>query len=158
MRAARLCVVLPPLLAAGVSAASAPERVIDLRPSQSDWLSSVQGPYECRADLRELWQISHPWVVSAAGNFGQVSTSITIPEDWQPPVKLRLYESDNYEGGSVEDRTYIDWFYDTFFNGHRSKQVLVDGEVVWEADVADPGVRDSPCHRSGRSGRAGADL
>jgi len=100
------------------------------------WTFASQGPYEGRLDRRKLYVLRHPWEPAAADHFGQIETAFTIPESWRPPFALHFYASDDY----VADNTRLqptDWLGMECYQGHRFKQVLIDGAVVWEVDVAD---------------------
>jgi hypothetical protein len=99
------------------------------------WRKKHTGPFSLRRDLRQLLVIEHPWQPSRAGQYGQWETRVAAPRDWQPgaPLFVSFYQSDNYSGDWLPG----DWTGIQAFVGHRFKQLLVDGQVVWEEDVAD---------------------
>ncbi|MCC7261114.1 MAG: hypothetical protein IT369_01200 [Candidatus Latescibacteria bacterium] len=99
------------------------------------WRQDHTGAFVTRRDQRQLLVIEHPWQPSRTGRYGQWQTRVAAPAGWQPgqPLFVSFYQSDNYSG---------DWMPDTWtgaqvFVGHRFKQLLVNGQVVWEEDVAD---------------------
>jgi hypothetical protein len=99
------------------------------------WQATQQGRFQVWHDMRDLLVIHHPFDASATGDFGAVRRMARVPQTWEPPFTLSFYCTDDYlsdetekpTGGSTHDA----------FPGHRFKQVLVDGAVVWESDVAD---------------------
>ena len=99
------------------------------------WRQSHTGHFVARRDLRQLLVIEHPWLPSRAGRYGQWETRIAPPAGWEPvmPLFVSFYQSDNYSGDWLPG----DWTGIQAFVGHRFKQLLVDGRVVWEEDVAD---------------------
>jgi hypothetical protein len=100
------------------------------------WSFTSQGPYEQRLDARALCVIVHDWAPAAAGDFGMIVREVTIPADWKPPYRLRFYCADDYMSDDWRPRP-DEWLGGEGFLGHRFKQVLVNGAVVWESDVAD---------------------
>ena len=59
---------------------------------------------------------------------------MTIPKDWESPWGLELFCSDDYQ--VREDQKPSDgWMAYHAYPGHCVKQILVDGETVWEADA-----------------------
>ncbi len=112
--------------------------VLDLRCVPDDWQVAAQGKSTAHFDRREICRINHPWETSEAGDYGEISRMVTIPEEWAGPFWLRWYCSDNYVGEGV-DRTVVgEGRTGIVMIGHRFKQVLVDDLVIWERDVADP--------------------
>ena len=101
------------------------------------WLLEGSGAHEGWADRRNLFVLYHPWEESQPDQSGSVVQDVVIPEDWNAPVTLHFYMTDDYqgEGPRLEEGN---WLGQMALLGHRFKQVLVDGEVIWEADVADP--------------------
>jgi hypothetical protein len=123
----------------GTLMASSPH-VIKADLGSSDWAFAARGPYQGRLDMRELYQIDHPLLIGQGGNFGEVAGKLTVPADWHGPIRLRFFVGDDYQAeGYPREHPEGYWFTDTVFVGHRFKQVLVNGEVVWERDVADSG-------------------
>ncbi len=88
-----------------------------------------------RDDIRELLVIDHPWAPSEAGGYGEWSVRVKAPDGRRPgdPLFVSFYQSDNYTGDR-QDRPGLGVQSSV---GHRFKQLLVDGEAVWEQDVAD---------------------
>jgi len=138
----KLLAIIPVSLACclpGGVAASEPPHLIRIHPDPRQWKSSTRGPYDVVLDIRDIYQINAHWEVSRAGNYGQLSTTVTIPETWVLPIKLRLFIADDYIGWNIDRSRGPSWFVETTFVGHRFKQVLIDGRLLWEQDVADTG-------------------
>jgi len=113
---------------------------------EEDWTTQSQGPWRARYDHRELLVMRHPWSPSTKGDFVSVTREVTAPEDWQGPISLTFYCSDDYHTDTW--RPDGSWLTAEGFIGHRCKQVLVGDHVVWSADVADPVVKgESPRYR-----------
>ncbi len=100
------------------------------------WKKSRRGRFVPRRDaIRDLLVVEHPWAPSRQRGFGQWETEVSPPAGWRPgrPLFVSFYQSDNYSGawpkypGQGAQR----------FIGHRFKQLLVNGKVAWEQDVAD---------------------
>ena len=104
------------------------------------WTTRAQGSWTSRWDHRDLLAMRHPWQPSENGGFVQLSRLVQVPADWTGPVSLSFYCSDDYH----TDRRQPDgsWLTAEGFVGHRFKQVLADGAMVWNQDVADPVLRD----------------
>ena len=101
------------------------------------WTFERAGPYQGWVDHRNLFVLHHPWSESEANRQGTVSRTVNIPSEWQAPVRLHFYMTDDYHG--IHPRLGKEgWLGQIKLVGHRFKQVLVDGQVVWEQDVADP--------------------
>ncbi len=100
------------------------------------WSFTSQGAYQAQADRRDLLGIIHPWAIAASGDFGMVERVATIPGDWKPPYRLRFYCCDDYANDDWRPRP-DEWLGGEGFTGHRFKQALINGRVVWESDVAD---------------------
>jgi len=84
----------------------------------------------------------HPWQPSRAGSFASVTKKVTVPADWQGPVRLLFYCSDNYHTDDWRPGGYLPpYFAAEGFIGHRFKRVLVNGEVFWDVDISDPVVK-----------------
>lgn len=109
-------------------------RLVTLCPPDM-WRSGGTTPFHCRRDMRGLLSIQHPWAPGRRGHFGEWSCMASPPKDWKPgrPLFVSFYQSDNYCGSWQQN----DWMGAQAFVGHRFKQLLVNGEVVWEQDVAD---------------------
>ncbi|MFA6108862.1 MAG: hypothetical protein WDA75_08835 [Candidatus Latescibacterota bacterium] len=106
-----------------------------------DWQFSSRGRFLLVEDPRGLRQVYHPWHPSTDGDFGALTARVQAPADWRGPVFLSVYASDTYVAEGWE-RVKSTWTH-TYaachqMSGHRYKQVLVDGQVVWERDVGDP--------------------
>lgn len=103
---------------------------------QGRWSLEAQGDYHCRFDRRNLYCMYHLWTTAASGDHATLTTTVTIPRDWEPPFGLEFYCSDDYAVQPSDFRSE-GWLAIHAYPGHRFKQVLVNGEVVWEADVGD---------------------
>jgi hypothetical protein len=107
-------------------------RYLDL----SEWTFSSEGNYSGRLDRRDLYNVEHPWVMSETGSFGQIEGEAVIPKGWKPPYALHFYASDDY-ASEPNPQSPHDWWGIESYVGHRFKQVLIDGVVVWEVDAGD---------------------
>lgn len=113
-------------------------RMIPLSADWEDgWQLEVNGQYTGSADRRGLFAMCHPWEVSRTGDYAQVTRRVEVPADWQGPRVLSFMAADSHHG-----REFVpdEWEYNTdvdIFIGHRFSQLLVDGDVVWEMDVAE---------------------
>ena len=117
------------------------ESVVSLGFDEATWDFSSQGKYLLVRDPRGLYQIYHPWDLSSDGDFGAITTRVTVPpENRDGPVFLNLYANDTYMADGWE-KVKPTWthIYAACHNlvGHRFKQVLIDGAIAWEQDVAD---------------------
>ena len=126
------------------------------------WSLVCDAPYTGSADHRGLLQIRHPWVVSREGASAEWRTRASVPGEWAGggPLFLSFYQSDNYAGARHEDAS---WLGVQAFRGHRFKQLLVNGQLLWEEDVAeeelgDPGAASSGYHDPYRVVRVPDDL
>ncbi len=127
-------------IVAAILCLAAPQTVpLDLA---EGWSAKTQGPWRVRYDHRALLAMFHPWQDSAEGNFASVSREITVPGDWQGPVFLTFYCSDDYHTDLW--RPDGSWLTAEGFIGHRLKQVLLDDRVVWSSDVSDPVPKGTP--------------
>lgn len=90
--------------------------------------------------IRDLLVIDHPFAPSRSDGFAEWSVQTVPPSDWRPgrPLFLSFYQSDNYSGTTQQDA----WTGTQAFIGHRFKQAMVDGHLVWESDVADEEMDD----------------
>ena len=118
------------------------EDTINLGFESSPWSFTSKGEYLLVKDPRSIFQVYHPWDIAEAGDFGALSTRVQLPRDWTGRVFLNFYANDTYVAEGFEevraqyaDHPYIVWHN---FIGHRFKQVLIDGKVAWEHDIADP--------------------
>jgi len=116
-------------LAAGGAVAGEP---ITLAPG--GWKSETSGLFQTWVDRRDLAVLHHPWEVSEAGGAATITQEITLPDGWAGG-NLHFYMSDDYDGS--KDPVTEGWLGQINLGGHRFKQVLANGEVLWEADVAD---------------------
>ena len=110
-----------------VSSAAGP--VMEL-PFDEGWVGITQGAWEMRVDHRMLLAMRHtsqPGQPEASASYSRV---VTVPEDWTGPVSLQFYCSDDLATADIA------------LAHRRRKQVLLDGDVIWSADVCDP--RDAP--------------
>ena len=113
--------------------------LLEIAPGGDRWRTATAGAYDVVLDIRDLWQINAHWEISRAGHHGALSTTVTLPSDWVRPWRLRFFQADDYQAWGIDRSQAADWFAETGFVGHRFKQVLVDGRLVWEKDVADTG-------------------
>ncbi len=107
-----------------------------------DWHFQAQGPWLDLPDPRGLRAMRYPWHVSATGEVAELSRQVTVPADWRPPFTLTFFCSDDYsDDGERPEKpaNSVD-----AYPGHRFKQVLVDGTVAWERDIADPSGPSTP--------------
>jgi len=117
-----------------------PDNTAALKFDTIDWQFSSAGKFLRVDDPRGLCQVFHPWDTSADGDFGSLTTRVEVPQAWTGPIHLSFYASDTYVADGWDEvkpgwtHTYAAFHH---LPGHRYKQVLVDGEVVWERDVAD---------------------
>ncbi len=106
-----------------------------------NWRISTSGEFKGWCDRRNLITLSHPFAPSTADTSASATHTFALPTDVSGPLHLHFYMSDTYDGQSV--RLAEDWLGKPDFRGqltlkgHRYKQVLVDGAVIWEEDVAD---------------------
>jgi hypothetical protein len=112
-----------------------------------EWNFSGIGKYDGWADQRDLFVIYHPWDVSESGNSGILSRMVPIPEKWEGRVRMHFYMTDDYHGRHSKLDS-DNWLGQISFIGHRFKQILVNYEVIWEMDVADPEGVSEPSHFS----------
>jgi len=104
---------------------------------EGEWVFQGTGLHEGWIDRRNLFVLYHPWEVSLSDHSGTVSREIHIPADWKGRVRLHFYMTDDYHGQHPK-LNQDNWLGQISLIGHRFKQVLMDDEVIWEADVADP--------------------
>ena len=100
------------------------------------WELRTRGQWQARADGRALLAMRHPWVTSTTGDHAQAVRFVETPSTWTGPIYLSFYCSDDYQALPETD-TAPGWLSGEGFVGHRFKQVMVNGTVVWSADVAD---------------------
>jgi len=91
------------------------------------------GHYVWKLDRRDLFQIVHPWTTSKAGDFGQMEAEVVVPAGAKPPLTLVFYVMDNNYTGPVQ--TGADWINRDVRAGHRFRQAIVSGRVVWQQDT-----------------------
>ena len=99
------------------------------------WTSAHAAGFTTRHDLRDLLVIEHPWAPAQEGGYGQWEAVVRPPAGWRPgrPLYLSFYHSDNYSGALGDTA----WVGAQVFHGHRFKQLLANGQLLWEEDVAD---------------------
>lgn len=120
-------------VALGLLSVSSSLQYIDLGPA---WSIETKGPWVTRVDHRGLLAMRHPWTPSEEGNFAMARREVELPADWQGPVRLAFYVSDDYHTGPNASGT--DALAAEGFVGHRRKQILVNDVLVWSQDVSDP--------------------
>jgi len=106
------------------------------------WRLESKGAWRARMDHRALLAMAHPWQPSNKGDFSLAWRTVKIPEDWKEPIALSVYCSDDYQ--ALPAYAGADWLTAEGFINHRYKQVLVDTNVVWNQDVADPSLQGTP--------------
>jgi hypothetical protein len=114
--------------------------ILDLGFENTEWRFTSQGKYLLVKDPRSLYQFYHPWDISEDGDFAAISAQVTVSQDWQNPIFLKLYANDTYVSeGWKEAKPRWTHTYAAYHNfvAHRFKQVLIDDEMVWERDVGD---------------------
>lgn len=106
-------------------------------PLDETWQLETEGAWRARLDHRNLLAMRHPWVPSSTGAYALATREVKIPEDWQAPIYLTFYCSDDYH--TDHWRPDGSWLTAEGFLGHRFKRILVDGQPVgWNQDVSDP--------------------
>lgn len=126
-----------------LATASDPTLRLDLN---EGWKTEIHGAWQTRVDHRQLLVMRHPWLPSNTGDFAFTWRMIQVPNDWQGPVSLSFYCSDDYHTDAW--RPDGSWLTAEGFIGHRFKRVLVDNRPVWNLDVCDPVVKgQSPVFR-----------
>lgn len=99
----------------------------------TDFTFDGTGNYRSKPDRRDLFQIIHPWTTSKAGDFGRMSLQVSVPAAAQPPFTLVFYVMDNNYTGPED--TEVRWINRDLRVGHRFREAMVDGEVVWREDT-----------------------
>lgn len=77
----------------------------------------------------------YPWHISTTGQYAELSRSVTLPADWQPPYTLAFFCSDDYSDYRERPKTSSNSI--DSYPGHRFKEVLIDGRAIWQRDIAD---------------------
>ena len=128
-------------------------RPIGLTPLSEQWEPEGWGfetnaQFSGWADRRALYTIRHPFTESQTGDIAKLTRQVRLPADWRGPVLLSFCATDDHHGEGYDPTEWPHWVGADLFVGHRFRQVLIDGQVVWERDVADS---DSPDWRSSSS-------
>lgn len=115
-----------------------PERAVGVDPEKG-WTVTRRGPYTTKTDFRGVRTFLHADAPSQAGNFIQAATRLDLPPR-RPgsPLVLQWYQSDTYCGGRERVLGGAQHGQTALENQkaeHRFKQVLVNGQAVWEEDV-----------------------
>jgi len=84
----------------------------------------------------------YPWHVSMTGEYAELSRSDTVPAKWQPPYTLTFFCSDDYSDYRERPKTSSNSI--DSYPGHRFKEVLIDGKVAWQRDIADDSAPGTP--------------
>jgi hypothetical protein len=114
-----------------------PERAPGVSMSEN-WTVTQRGPYTTKTDFRGVRTFLHEDKPSQAGNFIQATTTLTLPDPRAKSILLQWYESDTYCGGNeriLGGEKHGQTALKNFKKGYRFKQLLVNGQVAWEADV-----------------------
>ena len=101
------------------------------------WQFTSAGPFTMNIDRRGVLTFTHEDVPSEAGSFAQLAREVEVPEH-DGTVTLRWYESDTYCGGReriLGGEHHGETALENYKREMRYKQVLVNGEVVWEEDA-----------------------
>lgn len=128
-RPARLLLSAASLLLSAISAAD--PLSLDL----TKWQFANTGKFESWIDRRDLMVLYHPWEVSEKDFAASAEQTVTIPANSAGPLKLHWYMSDDYDGST--EPVNEGWLGQINLPGHRFKQMLINGEVAWQQDVAD---------------------
>lgn len=83
----------------------------------------------------------HPWEESRSGDYAQISRRVELPDTWEGLRVLSFMAGDSHHGREFVPDEWVYTMDVDIFAGHRFSQILIDGEVVWEMDVAES---DSP--------------
>jgi hypothetical protein len=127
------------VLALAKSSSGDQGRVLNLGfADRSAWTVSADAPWWALVDIRDMLNLFHPFVVSASGTAAGAWRAVTIPAEWTPPFALRFYCADDYFA-DPEKHKPGQLGAESFF-GHRFKQALIDGKVIWQRDVTDDNV------------------
>ena len=105
---------------------------------RSAWKVFADEPWWALVDMRDMLNIFHPYVLPRTGAAAGASREVTIPAGWKPPFALRFFCADDYFA-DPEKHKRGQVGTESFF-GHRFKQVLIDGAVVWDREVIDENV------------------
>ncbi|HID06442.1 MAG TPA: hypothetical protein EYP10_04765, partial [Armatimonadetes bacterium] len=101
-------------------------QLVDLNFKHGDWRRSSEGKWSCSV-LDNAVEFSFPSRTrSFAGAYAQLSRHITVPKSPTGKYYLAFGVTDNYRNAGTPPRAWP---------GYMFKQVLVNGEVVWEDDV-----------------------
>jgi len=116
---------------------------LELNVCSEAWQFHREGPWQDRPDRRGLRAMAYPWQISRTGEYALLSREVTLPPDWQPPFTLTFFSSDDY---LVDDFRPSEGYGNScdIYPGHRFKEVLVNDQIVWERDIADPSQPGAP--------------
>jgi hypothetical protein len=141
---------LPSMCAAAPQSTSRERTVVRAAPLsehwESDWKFEAKGKFTGWSDHRGIYSFRHPYEESQTGDYAQVSREVEVPADWSGPLTLSLLATDDHHGTGYDPVKWPHYVGADIFVGHRFNQVLVNGEVIWEQDVAES---DSPDWTSG---------
>ena len=102
----------------------------------------TEGHFQSWIDRRDLLVMHHPWVPSTTGGYCEARATVSLPRDLHPPLRLSIYQTDDYFNDFWRAKNDI-WLGGDGFYGHRFKQVRVNDRLVWESDVADANAPDT---------------
>ena len=100
------------------------------------WKPDATGPWQGRCDRKGIYVMSHPYEPAQQNTVCRITRSVTLPDGIPNggSVWLRFYCSDGYIGC---DRTNLEVGYEAENDPDcRYRRILVNGQTVWEADVA----------------------
>jgi hypothetical protein len=100
------------------------------------WVFDGSEHYSGWLDHRGLLQINHPWEESIEGSYGRFLVDVLVDPALRDSKKvyLVLSQSDDYMGHVPGNN---EWMGTQRFIGHRFKELHINGELIWESDVAD---------------------
>lgn len=109
---------------------------LDLR--SEEWHKTSAGAWRGRVDRKGVYVMSHPYEPAQEGGFCHLERAVVLPSGVPEggSIWLRFYSSDGYIGS---DQANPEIGYEAEDSpGCRFRQVLINDQVVWEADVAGP--------------------
>jgi hypothetical protein len=110
--------------------------VIKLDLHSEEWRSTSAGAWQGRCDRKGVYVMSHPYEPAKEGCFWRIERIVALPAGVPEggSVWLRFYSSDGYVGSDQANPEI--GFEAENDPGCRFRQVLINDQVAWEADVA----------------------